>query len=176
MPIACPPTRLEVLLVVFALTLTLGCPADDGGGAAAQEPVALTDQEDVVCGMLVRAQSAPRSQVVHRDGTRVFVCSLGDLLVHLSAPSPHGAPQAVFVEVMDPSEDPMKAHLEEHPWIPAEQAFYVVGIERRGIMGAPVLTYATRAEAEAAMQGHARAELLDFAGLKTWWQAEQAAH
>jgi nitrous oxide reductase accessory protein NosL len=123
--------------------------------------------------MLVREQSAPRGQVVHRDGSRFFFCSLGDMLVHLSAPSPHGRTQAIFVEVMEPGEDPMQSHTGVHRWVPAQDAVFVVGIGRKGIMGEPVLSYADRSEAERAMQGHSGARMLDMAGLRDWWKALQ---
>jgi nitrous oxide reductase accessory protein NosL len=162
------------LLAGFALQ---GCgPVDDGDVAASHEAIPLDDQEDAVCGMLVREQSAPRSQVVHRDGSRFFFCSLGDMLVYLSAPSPHGRAEAVFVEVMDAGEDPALSHTGVHPWVAAAAAVYVVGIERPAIMGDPVLAYADRSQAERAMKGHSGARTLDMAGLREWWIAREAAN
>ncbi len=77
---------------------------------------------------------------------------------------------------MDPGEDPIQSHTGSHPWIPAEQGVYVVGIERRGIMGAPVLVYRNRADAEQVTEG-TRARILDFGQLKLWWkQRTGAAH
>jgi len=87
---------------VFAGLALVSCGAtNEGDIEVSHEAVALDDQEDEVCGMLVREQSAPRSQVVHRDGSRFFFCSLSDLLVHLDAPSPHGRADVTFVEVLD---------------------------------------------------------------------------
>ena len=54
--------------VLILLALLGGGRADDGD-TQAHQAVALADQEDEVCGMLVREQSAPRGQVVHRDGS-----------------------------------------------------------------------------------------------------------
>ncbi|MBW2233597.1 MAG: nitrous oxide reductase accessory protein NosL [Deltaproteobacteria bacterium] len=155
----------------LALAL-LGCgSADERAASSAHQAVALADQEDEVCGMLLREQSAPRSQLVHRDGSRFFFCSLGDMLTYLSAPSPHGRVEALFVEVMGAGEDPMQSHTGEHPWAAAEEATYLIGIPRPGIMGAPVLAYASQREAERAMQGHTGARMLDMAGLRKWWKA-----
>lgn len=168
-----------MLFALFALVATSamsGCDQSGPATARMHEAAALTDQEGAVCGMLVRAQSAPRSQIVHRDGSRFFFCSLGDMLVHLGAPSPHGRAEAIFVEAMLPEEDPLQSHTGDHPWVPAEDATYVVGVARQGIMGEPVLAYATRGEAEAAMLEHGGAQLLDLPGLREWWTAEQAAH
>lgn len=167
--------RLRIAAVPIALAM-LGCGAADDDVRHAHPPAALSDQEDAVCGMLVREQSAPRGQVVHRDGSRFFFCSIGDLLVHLSAPSPHGRADDVFVEVMDPSEDPGRAHTGEHAWLPVDEAVYVVGIDRPGIMGAPVLTYATRQAAEQVASKYPGARVLDAAALREWWKASQRGH
>jgi nitrous oxide reductase accessory protein NosL len=155
--------------------LLVACsPATEEGRGDSREAVALADQEDAVCGMLVREQSAPRAQVLYRDDERFFFCSMDDLLVHLSAPSPHGRVQAIFVEVMDPDEDPARSHTAPHPWLPADRIVYVVGIPRRGIMGEPVLTYRDEASARRAMRGHEGASALDLEGLKRWWTDRQA--
>jgi nitrous oxide reductase accessory protein NosL len=160
---------------LFAIAV-LGCERPNAEeGRAEHQPVAIADQEDEVCGMLVREQSAPRSQIVHRDGSRVFFCSLGDMLVHLGAPSPRGRAEALFVEVMAPHEDPMQTHAGPHEWVEAHDAVYVVGIERRSIMGEPVLAYASEAHAKLAMQGRDGARMLDLPALESWWMTRQAA-
>jgi nitrous oxide reductase accessory protein NosL len=161
--------------LIAAGLLAIACGPRDDGGAVADAPVAIEDQEDAVCGMLVRDQSAPRAQLVHRDGERAFFCSIGDLLVHLAAPSPHGPARAVFVEAMRADEDPGASHTGPHPWLPAEAAAYVVGVERSGIMGAPVLVYADDAVARRVAAGRPDARVLDFDGLQRWWRERQAA-
>lgn len=167
--------RGRVAVVFVALSLSSCGPAADPDAERAHEPVALSDQEDAVCGMLVREQSAPRGQIIHSDGSRFFFCSIGDMLVHLGAPSPHGRANVIFVEVMEPQEDPSQPHTGSHPWVPAEEAVYVVGIERPGIMGVPVLTYADRSDAERVIERYAGAQILDVAGLREWWKAREAA-
>jgi nitrous oxide reductase accessory protein NosL len=170
---------VEVGLVglVGLLALSLhGCGASESGDSeGADAPIALADQEDAVCGMLVREQSAPRSQIVHNDGSRFFFCSIGDMLIHLGAPSPHGRAKSVFVEVMDPREDPARPHTGAHPWAAAEDVVYVVGIERPGVMGAPVLTYADGSAAEQVIAQHTAAQALDIDGLRLWWDARESA-
>ena len=147
-----------------------GCGAvEDPAAAASQEPAEISDQEDAVCGMIVREQSAPRGQLTHGDGSRLFFCSIGDLLVYQSTPSRHGRTEAVFVEAMRPDQDPGESHTGVHAWVRAEDAFFVVGIERSGIMGEPVLSYATRADAQSVVERHAGARILDAAGLREWW-------
>lgn len=169
-----PALRRLALVLSTALVLFACGSADEVARENALRAEPLGNQEDAVCGMIVRERSAPRGQVVHRDGARLFFCSIGDMLVHLGAPSPHGRVEAVFVEVMDPAEDPRQSHTGEHPWIPAEQAIFVVGIAREGIMGEPVLVYASREDAERVARGHPAAQLLDFEGLRSWWSALEA--
>ncbi len=169
-----PARRRPVLAVIFAVTSAAawGCgPGESRPGTHEHRPRALVDQAGAVCGMLVSEQTAPRAQVVHRDGEHAFLCSLGDLLVHLDAPSPHGAARSVFVEVMRPDQDPQLAHTGEHSWQRAEDAVYVVGVERSGVMGPPVLAYASAEAARAVARRHDGARVVDFTGLATWWRA-----
>jgi len=171
-----PSPRPFAALLVISAVVWIGCGPDAGRDLHEDvRPVAIADQEDAVCGMLVREQSAPRAQLVHRDGERAFFCSVGDLLVHLSAPSPHGSATDVFVEVLSADEDPGEAHLGEHPWRPADQVVYVVGVDRPGIMGAPVLAYADAETARRVAERHPGAEVFDLAALKRWWSTLQAA-
>jgi copper chaperone NosL len=166
---------LRAAVVFVALSLLACTPADEGADGSTHEPIALSDQQGEVCGMFVREQSAPRSQILHSDGSRFFFCSIGDMLVHLGAPSPHGRAKAIFVEVLQPEQDPSQPHFGPHPWVPAADAFYVVGIDRPGIMGAPVLTYAARSEAEHVAAQHAGTQIFDAAELREWWAMREAA-
>lgn len=157
------------------VTLAAACGRDDAAPEAVDlEPVAISDQEGAVCGMLIREQSAPRAQVVHRDGERAFVCSIGDLLAYLDAPSPHGAPARVLVEVMQAQQPPAESHTGAHPWIDATAGVYVVDVERPQIMGPPVLVYRDRTAAEQAVAG-GPGTILDWEALGPWWQAQQRA-
>lgn len=163
-------------VVLCAALLGVACGPEDGRQAVTDDrPVAIADQEDAVCGMLVREQTAPRGQVLHRDGTRAFFCSIGDLLVYLGTPSPHGAARVVFVEVMQPDEDPAARHTGPHPWRVADQVAYVVGVERGGVMGAPVLVYDDVEQARTVAAAHPGARVLDFASLQQWWRDREAA-
>jgi nitrous oxide reductase accessory protein NosL len=165
--------RTAAALFALALFDSSGCGSGEiSNSAEILEPISIEDREDPVCGMLVRNQSAPRAQVHHRDGTNLAFCSLGDLLVHLSAPSRHGKVARIFVEVMRPDEDPMESHTGAHPWAPAADVFFVVGVPRRGIMGPPILSYRDATTATAAVQAHPGAQSLDFEELKRWWREQ----
>jgi copper chaperone NosL len=162
------------VLVVLALACLSACgestPAPDGAGDRMPE---ISSQECAVCGMLVRDQPAPRGVARHRDGTEAFACSVGDLLVYLGAPSPHGRASEVLVEIMEPGVDPALRETHAHAWVSADAAWYVLGVERGGIMGPPVLAYAEHADADAAARGHEEARVVDFAELEAWWRDRQ---
>ena len=161
--------------LVLAILSGAGCGSDEAGGPSRDRPPSpIGDQEDPVCGMLVREQPAPRAQVFHRDGTSFFLCSVADLLVHLSAPSPHGSVVDVFVEVIAPGEDLASADRGDHDWIGAAQATFVVGVPRRGVMGEPILAYASAEDAREAASPHAGARVLDFDDLERWWRELQS--
>lgn len=115
---------------------------------AALDPVEIGLAECAVCGMVVREQPAPRAQVVHRDGERAHLCSIGDLRAYLAAPSPHGRTTAVWVEALPTGLAPADIGTALRPWQPAELAHYVLGVPRSGVMGEPVLSYGNSWEAE----------------------------
>ena len=134
----------------------MGCSRSGENGTTAIEARAMGTQTCAACGMVVREQPAPRGQVLHRDGTNPFFCSLGDMLHYLKAPSPHGRVTGVFVEVLDPNLDPMLLSSSPRPWLTADQAAFVVGFPREGFMGPPLLAYEKRTDAEAAAKHGAR--------------------
>lgn len=161
---------LGSVLSIVALACDRGREVPD---VPSDEIVAIADQAGAVCGMYVAEQPAPRAQVVHRDGTRLFLCSIGDLLVHLSVPSPHGAARRIFVEVLEPTEDPEAPATGAHRWQDATTVRYVIGVPRPGVMGLPVLTYADRASAEDIAKRYPGAEVLDWPGLERRWQERE---
>ncbi len=114
---------------------------------ASLEPVEIGLAECAVCGMVVREQPAPRAQVLHRDGERAHLCSIGDLRAHLAAPSPHGKAQGVWVEALPTGIAPAELGSAPRPWQRAESAGYVLGVPRAGVMGEAVLSYASAEEA-----------------------------
>ncbi len=143
-------------LVLGVLLLGCGSRAEQGGAA----PVQAVDPggaECAVCGMVVREQPAPRGQVVHRDGTHAFVCSLGDLRAYLQTPGPRGEPVATYVEGLPDGADLHLLDTDPQPWIPAEDAHYVVGFARPSVMGLPIGSFASErgaALAASALSGH----------------------
>ena len=162
----------SVLASVICVVL-VGCSSEEAatGPAASHGAQSLAGTEGAVCGMVVSEQPAPRAQVVHRDGTRLFLCGIGDLLVHLEARSPHGAPIEIYVEAMEIDEDPRDIDLSEHEWIRAEDAIFRIGDERPHlIMGEPVMVYRDRSTAEKAVS-HGPTSILDFSEVRAWWRS-----
>lgn len=154
------PARCLVLFVFVSVAgVALGCggEGDRSGGSAAQpEPIA--DHECGACGMIVREQPSPRGQVVHHDGTHVWLCSLADLVAYSSAPSPHGRVEERWVETLAVDVDPAADDVAQRPWARVTDAHFVLGVQRDSVMGTAVLAFASDADAAAAasrLQGRA---------------------
>ncbi len=165
-------SRLHAVLASGCLLLLLGgsatgCRSRHGGTAPAAQASAVPfgGAECGACGMVVREQPAPRSQLVYHDGTRVFFCSVGNLVQYMQSPSPHGSVERVYVEVLDPKADPRQPSKALRPWVDAHQAAFVLGVKRGHIMGEPVLAYASRSAAEAVAKR--------YAGRLVTWEAVQ---
>jgi len=136
------------LAAVLVLGLA-GCGSED---AVEETAVQATDPGLAMCSlcsMVVAEQPVPRAQVVHRDGHRVFLCTVSELGPYLQAPSSHGKPAVIFVEVLAAGDDGNPVSLEPHPWVDAASAFYVVEGAERPVMGESVLAYRNREEAQA---------------------------
>jgi len=121
----------------------LGC-----GLGAKPEPVSveaqqLGDSECVVCGMIESERPSPRLQVVYRDGSHDFLCGLEDARALLAAPTPKGAPAAIWVENVPADFDWREYDTQPLAWTDATKAYYVFGAERPLVMGVPVLSYSS---------------------------------
>ena len=157
--------RKHATIMLWAVLVT-GC--NNRGTAIPQAAItaaSMTNAECGACSMVVAEQPAPRAQLVHRDSTRKFFCSLSCMAHYLAAPSPHGEAKAILVEQYDPQADPKQTDRKACPWIPAKAASYVVGIERPGVMGTPALSFQHRAEAETFARQH-KGRVVDFAGMR----------
>jgi len=109
------------------------------------EPIGLA--ECAVCGMVVGEQPSPRGQLAYRDGTHSFTCSIEEARALATAPGPLGRPVATWVEELPPDFDWRQTDVVALDWIPAADAYFVFGAERRLVMGVPVLTYGDVGEA-----------------------------
>ena len=158
------------VLLAFALSGPVGCAGDRETEEARNEALDPTVEACVLCSMVVNEQPAPRAQVVHRDGFRAFLCAASELEPYLAAPSSHGKPVSIYVEVLDSDDEGNVVSTDPHRWIDASAAYYVVEGPSRPVMGTPVLAYASEADARGVagkIMGRVLVwnELLDF--LKT---------
>jgi copper chaperone NosL len=123
----------------------------------------LENEECALCGMLVKEQPAPRGQVVHRDGHRSYLCSVGDLAAYIQMPSPHGSVQQAYVEASSSPTNLTSDHFQEWDWLPVEKAHYVANVPRRRVMGKPMLSFESDKMAKEAARLH-RGLVLDWKG------------
>ncbi|MFT7521865.1 MAG: nitrous oxide reductase accessory protein NosL [Kiritimatiellia bacterium] len=143
------------MIRLWALLLCLTACVGTGASATVDLDTAaapLARQLCEVCGMTVDDQVSPRGQALHRDGTHVHFCSIGDMRAYMDAPSPRGAPVALHVESVPGGFEPASKDTSARPWVSAKTAFYVVGFERPGIMGKPVASFERADEAAAAAE------------------------
>jgi copper chaperone NosL len=152
---------LANLGAVAALILVAACDDPVALQTLSLDPTDAGTAECAVCGMVVAEQPSPRGQVVHRDGQHGFFCSLGDLRAYLETPTAAGTPERVWVETLPAGFDPASRDASPRDWVPADEAIHVVGVDRAGIMGRPILSFA-----DAASAGTAAA--LPGARMTTW--------
>ncbi len=141
---------IRAFIGLVLLLTPSACSGERQEASAAHRPEPIGVSECASCGMIVREQPSPRGQLVHRDGTRAFFCSIGDLIAYAEAPSSHGRIEQTWVEALAPDVDPAANDLEEERWVEASSAGFVLGVERDLIMGEPVLSFASASEAQAA--------------------------
>ncbi len=124
-----------------------------------------TNGECEACAMYVLEQPGPRGQLVYRDGSRRYFCSIGDLLAILTLPSPLGEPRQIWIEAMPADMVLADNNTEPQLWIKVNQAHFVVGIERRGVMGMPAVSLASSEDAKIFI-GRNGGELSDWDGIQ----------
>ena len=153
----------------FALGLVLlfsGCSDASADATSAPQAAEVKGQTCAVCGMSVSEQPGPHAQVVHRDGERAFICSASEVKDYVHAPSPHGPPTAVFIEALPPNVAPSAIDASPRPYVDARSAFFVVDGPARKVMGESILSYRSRAQAEA-VSGRYGGAVVDYSQLLT---------
>ena len=119
-----------------------GCGSVASNEAVSVEPAPIDLAECAVCGMVVGEQTAPRAQVVYRNGVHQHVCSVEEVRALVQSPSPLGKPLGVYVEALPVGFDPATSFTQPLPWVAVEDALFVYGAERPMVMGRPALTFA----------------------------------
>jgi copper chaperone NosL len=145
------------------------CQKDQGKAVISLEAQAIHTHACAACGMIVREEPSPRGQVIHRDGKRVFFCSLSDMLTYLETPSPHGKARMIFVEGMNPKTDPLVFSPKTEPWLAASKATYVLGVKKTRVMGVPILSYEKKADAEIWAKQY-KGQVVTWEALRPAWQ------
>ncbi len=142
---------MKKLLILCILAL-VSCQRENASSQDDEKLTAMNADTETcsACGMVIREQPAPRGQVIHRDGSREFMCSIDDLVQYLDVPSPSGKPRKIFAEVMPDDHKLDDMDTGPQSWAEAAGVFFVIGIDRGGVMGDPALTYRTKDAAEMA--------------------------
>ena len=91
---------------------------------------------------------------------------------YTDAPSAHGAVNHIFVETVDPAQDPKELLVQPRTWATAADLFYVVGVPREGVMGASVLSYTDPLAAKRVAARHS-GRVLGWDELMRDWKARQ---
>jgi copper chaperone NosL len=164
--------RMRLFFALFLAMTSLHCQKQQGTSTQPLTAIKLEGHACEACGMIVREQPIPRGQAIHRDGKRVFFCSLSDMLSYLQTPSPHGKAQAIYVEALEPSADPLPFATTLRPWIPAQEASFVLGVKKDRVMGTPLLSYASPADAQRWAKQH-NAQALSWDALLPAWKKKQ---
>ena len=142
----------SALLLALACLGLSACQPDEGPSQQGVDLSATNADTETctACGMVIREQPAPRGQLIRRDGTREFLCSIDDLVQYLEVPSPNGKPAKVFAEVMPDDHDQSDMSTAAQAWGEVADVYFVIGLDRGAVMGGPALTYQTQEAAEQA--------------------------
>lgn len=130
-------------------------------------PVAFHDNDEChVCGMIITEFPGPKGQAVGTDSVRKF-CSTAEMLGWWLQPENQRLDVTLYVHDMERSDwnRPDDAHL-----IDAREAFYVVGPDLKGAMGAVLASFASEGAAQRLAAKHGgrvlRFEQIDLAMLQ----------
>ena len=147
---------IRLLAPALVLLLLAAC----SGGEEAKAPAEPQDPDRSasceVCGMTVVDYPGPKAQIwLQGEDAPLHFCSTRDFFAYLlepDSPQPHRM-RAMFVHDMGATdwEDPQPGSAS---WIPAKEAFYVVGSDRKGSMGPTLASFAERAAAASFRDQH----------------------
>ena len=134
--------------VLFTLLLLAACKEDVA--SVTPDPVVMSDEAlGHYCQMIIAEHEGPKAQI-HLKGMPdpIFFGQVRDALAYLKEPERTAPVLAVYVS--DMSDAQSWAVPGEDNWILAANAFFVVGSDARGGMGAPeIVPFGIREDAEA---------------------------
>lgn len=137
------PALLPVLTLISLLLV--GCNnATDSADNSSPQPIS-SDDICHVCGMLISEFPGPKGQALMENSShaRKF-CSTLEMFVFLQQPENQAQLRHAYVH--DAGETPWEAP-EEDAYIGAEDAWYVIGHDRRGSMGHTLAPFSNRERA-----------------------------
>ncbi|MDH5785373.1 MAG: nitrous oxide reductase accessory protein NosL [Chromatiales bacterium] len=141
------------LLIIFAAFVAVACNAENNSAVAPLSTIE-AGESCHVCGMIVANFPGPKGQtaVKNREKTLKF-CSTADLFTWLLQPETGAIVQQVYVHDMGAAgsswEHPSDAH-----YVDVKQAWYVVGGDQMGAMGATLASFKEKGAAEHYMKQH----------------------
>lgn len=151
------PARKQLLSTVLLVALALGAAATSG--VTLEQDSLQPGDSDVcaVCGMFVARHPEWVAQVVYEDGSTEYFDGPKDLFKYLRYPQRYAREhrglriEAVFVT----------SYYDRTP-IPARDAFYVLGSDVLGPMGAELVPHGSRDDAEEFMVDHRGHRILSY--------------
>lgn len=144
----------RALLLLLPLALLMGC-KDDVASIAIPEPLALTEEAaGHYCQMVILEHQGPKGQVyLSGFSAPIWFSQVRDGIAYLK--SPEQTAEILVLYVNDMGEAVSWLEPGEDNWINADTAFFVVGSDAIGGMGAPeIAPFSDRAKAEEFVIAH----------------------
>ncbi len=135
------------LLIVIAILLT-GCSKEESGETS---PVTLTkDHACKICGMILVEYPGPKAQIHYKKGASETFCGTPHMFMATLHPERPRNISAMYVHDMGKADW-------DHPkneWIDAKTAYYVLGGDKKGPMGEPLVPFSELKGAESYVNEH----------------------
>jgi copper chaperone NosL len=135
------------LLIVIAFLL-IGCSKED---SAKTFPITLTkDHACKICGMISAEYPGPKAQIQYKKGESETFCGTPHMFMATLHPERPRNISAIYVHDMGQADW-------DHPkneWIDAKEAYYVLGGDKKGPMGDPLVPFSALEGAESYVKEH----------------------
>ena len=135
------------VLIVIAFLLT-GC---SKGEPEKISPMTLTkDHACKICGMILVEYPGPKAQICYKKGENETFCCTPHMFMAYFHPERPRHVSAMYVHDMGKADW-------EHPkneWIDAKTAYYVIGGDKKGPMGEPLVPFSVLKRAESYVKKH----------------------
>lgn len=138
--------KLKTLAIYFLVSLTFAC-SEQQSTQKTNSPQAFNEADEChVCGMVITRFAGPKGQAFDKRATRPRkFCSTMDMMYWVL--QPENKPNVTEIYVHDMSRSAWDSPNDEH-LILARSAFFVIGSDMRGAMGASLASFGDRSSAE----------------------------